>query len=303
MKFDYTNEPFFLDIESGTLKNLKCVAHTSVGYDLCMVWLNKLWSHAAERIRKNVCLPSKTYCTAVYKSMPCFSNLLKSEMRLDSNNITVHEEDTMTPAPLTEDEKFAEAAYQRLLGEAYGCYLLAGGEILMVYGFHCLDDGTPTYSFNMYVYHGAMVACYVQYGEDYSYMSSTDRKSANLFRNIYGLNVFTDAKKIVSRIGYERDMFIMFERYAKIENRIVMPKVRFRAEMNSLTTDYNNTRLKIQLRNSTYFTNIIRKGDFGVRGHLRLANVKENGEWTRKLIWIDAYTKHGYTRRAAINNL
>ncbi len=38
-------------------------------------------------------------------------------------------------------------------------------------------------------------------------------------------------------------------------------------------------------------------------GHFRLQNVKENGEWTKRLIYINPYAKHGYHRLAPIVNI
>lgn len=298
MRINYNTKDFcFLkDIESGRLDNLRCNHPLDKeGYDHCMNWLSKIWAHAAPRIRQNICMPCSTYIKAVNMSIPSFANLLRQEMFQDKEVEAREWVDTMTPEPLTEDEKIAEEAYKRLLGESYGCYLLGEDKsLLMVYGFHTEKDGFGDYAFHMFVIDGKMIACYAQFGEDYSYMASNGVD----FNAVYVS--CNSSHEVVSHIGYQRDMFIMFERYAKTETRIIPPSARFRYDMKSLSMSSNETKLKIQIRDSTYFTSIIRKGDFMVRGHLRLQRYKENGEWVRRLIYIDSFVKHGYTRQAKI---
>ena len=50
----------------------------------------------------------------------------------------------------------------------------------------------------------------------------------------------------------------------------------------------------------SWFREIVRKEGFMVRGHFRLQPYKKGGEWTKKLIYIEPFQKHGYTRRAKI---
>ena len=51
----------------------------------------------------------------------------------------------------------------------------------------------------------------------------------------------------------------------------------------------------------SWFREIVRREGFMVRGHFRLQPYKKNGEWTKKLIYIEPFQKHGYTRRAKID--
>ena len=59
----------------------------------------------------------------------------------------------------------------------------------------------------------------------------------------------------------------------------------------------------VQVLDSRWFTTICRDEGFLVSGHFRLQNVKENGEWTKRLIYINPYAKKGYHRLAPIVNL
>ena len=61
----------------------------------------------------------------------------------------------------------------------------------------------------------------------------------------------------------------------------------------------NKSGVRVQYIDSRWLREIIRLEGFKVRGHFRLQPIKdEEGEWTRKLIYINEFEKHGYHRRA-----
>lgn len=61
----------------------------------------------------------------------------------------------------------------------------------------------------------------------------------------------------------------------------------------------NKSGVCVKYIDSRWIREIIRTEGFKVRGHFRLQPVKdEEGEWTRKLIYINEFEKHGYHRRA-----
>lgn len=60
----------------------------------------------------------------------------------------------------------------------------------------------------------------------------------------------------------------------------------------------NDTKSNIKILDSTWFTNLVKSDAFKVRGHFRLQPKKINGEWTKELIWVSDYEKHGYTAPA-----
>ena len=62
--------------------------------------------------------------------------------------------------------------------------------------------------------------------------------------------------------------------------------------------------IDVKVLDSRWFTTICRDEGFLVSGHFRLQPCKdEQGEWTRKLIYINPYAKHGYHRLAPIVNI
>lgn len=63
--------------------------------------------------------------------------------------------------------------------------------------------------------------------------------------------------------------------------------------VDKITNTSNNT---VFVVDSTWNTIVVRTEGFAVRGHFRLQSCGE-GHKDRKLTWIDAFEKHGYTRR------
>jgi hypothetical protein len=62
----------------------------------------------------------------------------------------------------------------------------------------------------------------------------------------------------------------------------------------------NETKYKIEILDSTWFTTIVRSEGFGVTGHFRMQPWGP-GMTQRRLQWIEPFEKHGYTRKARIS--
>lgn len=89
-----------------------------------------------------------------------------------------------------------------------------------------------------------------------------------------------------------------FIRYANVETKFI--------EANSKKIDnyfkcVNESNSDIKIYDSKWFTNIVNQNQFNVRGHFRLQPKKDDkGNWTKELIWINEFTKNGYTSKAKI---
>jgi hypothetical protein len=93
-------------------------------------------------------------------------------------------------------------------------------------------------------------------------------------------------------------IFHLFKHYSNIEIKEVCANKKEKVKGDDKPL-FNELPVSILHLNSTWFTEIIRNEGFDVRGHMRLQPYKrEDGEWDRKLIWIDQFRKHGYHRRA-----
>jgi len=92
----------------------------------------------------------------------------------------------------------------------------------------------------------------------------------------------------------------LLQKYAQVETKIIQPNEKHKIDKDNI---FNETQLPITYIDSTWFTNLVVSGAFGVKGHFRLQPKKdEKGEWTKELIWIKDFEKQGYHRRAKILN-
>lgn len=108
------------------------------------------------------------------------------------------------------------------------------------------------------------------------------------------LNEGVTEKNIYIRITMF-SMFSLFKKFASVETILLPPGKKVRAVKNN---HLNGTRLNITLLDSKWFTTFVKSEAFKVRGHFRLQPKKKEGEWTKELIWINDFTKEGYTAPA-----
>jgi hypothetical protein len=91
-------------------------------------------------------------------------------------------------------------------------------------------------------------------------------------------------------------LFHLFKHYSSVETKNVaaQKKEHIAGEKKPI---YNEIDRGILYLDSFWFTELVRSEEFSVRGHFRLQPKKKDGEWTKELIWVDAFLKHGYHRR------
>lgn len=90
--------------------------------------------------------------------------------------------------------------------------------------------------------------------------------------------------------------FLLFKKYCDIETKVIDPKKNRRATVAGQKY-LNETDKRITILDATWFTNLVVSGAFGVRGHLRWQPYGP-GLQQKKLIWVEEFTKEGYTRKA-----
>jgi len=99
---------------------------------------------------------------------------------------------------------------------------------------------------------------------------------------------------LATELGYT----LLFEKYAKTETVIAKAGKKF-SSPELRETVKNVLPIPVMIRDCTWFTTICRNEDFKVKGHFRLQPYKdEQGEWQKKLIYINEFLKHGYHRQA-----
>lgn len=91
----------------------------------------------------------------------------------------------------------------------------------------------------------------------------------------------------------------LFKSYASIETVFLQPNTN-KKEINCKYS--NGTNSAITFLDSKWFSNLVQSEGFKVSGHFRLQPKIKDGKWTKDLIWINEFKKHGYTSKAKILN-
>ena len=98
--------------------------------------------------------------------------------------------------------------------------------------------------------------------------------------------------------------YLLFKKYGNVDIETVFANKTLKRSQILGEKVNNFMGIDVQVLDSRWFTTICRDEGFLVSGHFRLQPCKdENGEWTKRLIYINPYAKHGYHRLAPIVNL
>lgn len=171
-----------------------------------------------------------------------------------------------------------ETLDELLKEDKYGVFIM--GAVIIVYYFHMNNDG--------------MI-------EDKSIvMDKTHLVSINDGTDQYLVpREYPDGVTDATSLEHYPMLFLLFKKYADVETvkaesnkKVTVPN-----EKEKLLFEFN---LKANYTDCSWFREIVRKEGFMVRGHFRLQPIKKDGEWIKKLIYIEPYQKHGYTRKARI---
>lgn len=96
--------------------------------------------------------------------------------------------------------------------------------------------------------------------------------------------------------------FLLFYNFTEAETHIIHGVDTGQSRRLKLNNEkfLNETKNNIEIIDITYFTKLIRTGEFGVTGHFRVQHFGQ-GLSEAKIIFIDNYKKNGYTRGAKID--
>lgn len=94
-------------------------------------------------------------------------------------------------------------------------------------------------------------------------------------------------------------IYLAFYHFAEVEVKIISSATSQKKIVLNSEKYLNETKPKIEIVDSNWFTKIIRIVGFSVSGHFRLQPHGQNLS-KRKLIWIDEYQKDGFTRKEKI---
>lgn len=237
--------------------------------------LKEVWPTMAECLRKNVYYLSRPYCEAMTKSKEAFIKMFKN----DEN-----------PQGLVKDitDRVSRCYIQATpVGVDYKhlyTMLVDNGEVM------CFAQFADVFPVALLLYINDEKAASINFGLEDAAKNNIDVEKCD----------FINRGDTIGKCVSDMYIYLCMEKYAKVETRDVAPSCTCRPSLQHLDTIKNDTRLKIHVRDSTWFTTICRNEGFNVSGHFRLQPKKKDGEWTRELIYISPYQKTGYHRTAKV---
>lgn len=141
---------------------------------------------------------------------------------------------------------------------------------------------------------------------DFCYFESTPRNTRKVHH--FPSNSISDEEQndFYSCISNLLISYLAVKKYAKVET-IIVPineKIIVEDEIKGYKQKEkvkNDSGQEVIIMDSRWFVKIINDNDIFVRGFFRMQRYKdENGEWAKKLIFIDSFIRHGYHRNAKI---
>ncbi len=117
-----------------------------------------------------------------------------------------------------------------------------------------------------------------------------------------------DKDKLYSIVANLLTIYLAVKKYAEVETIVVPANGKLFVEDEIQGCKHkekvkNESGQEVIIMDSRWFVKIINDNDIFVRGFFRMQPYKnEFGEWDKKLIFVDSYTRHGYHRNAKIEN-
>lgn len=168
-----------------------------------------------------------------------------------------------------------------------GCMSLKNGHLSYVYDYSNLQD------YELFVFNYDMLVFYEKFDFSISLrIVFNDYESDNEYikKNVCGNDKKTSAYLLQFLL-----VSLSFIEYSEIEIKYLSAGQKIKG----IDCKYvNDTKSNVQILDSKWFTTLVKSDAFKVRGHFRLQPKKKDGEWTKEFIWINEFTKEGYTAPA-----
>ena len=231
--------------------------------------------------RKNNLEEKAINCASIlYHNWPHYQKLFSKDITVVSK--------TFAEAALANSKKLLTDETVMTLGEINLSGTLIYGELVICYNI--TNISFDKVHFELYVWHcGLLVFVISKMGRYLSSISANKQVPTKAEEEDYQQNTLLFVLLIY-----------LFKKYADVEIVDAKPfkKVPIQTDDKKDTLLVDST-LPVKYLDCSWFRTIIRKEGFMVRGHFRLQKYKnEKREWDYKLIYIEPYQKHGYTRTA-----
>lgn len=259
MKISYSNYPILEKLHKGSLASLPILSNDIDVFNLIKDTYSKYWFMNVNKFQKEINIISRPFADASLKARERLMDLYKDITINDASDLEIN-----------------------------GCYIL-GDFVYMI--CHELKKGVQDNElfFYMFTKKGIPLAIYIDSNKYKMYQYTWVSKSWNFANSAKDITNFINIK--LSDII----IFNLFKLYAQVETKILKPNTKLK----EIDCKYvNDTKFKLTYLDSKWFTNLVKSDGFNVRGHFRLQPKKNDGAWTKELIWISEFQKSGYTSKA-----
>jgi hypothetical protein len=263
MKISYSNYPILEKLHKGSLGNMPLFYKDKKYFDIYGKAFVNNWKFYCNDFKQEVNFISKPFYEATVKAEKSLMDLWQDIVQNDTSDFDVN-----------------------------GCYIM--GDLVYMISYK-VKKGSEDNELFLYMFDrdGIPLAMF------------NDSSKYKIYQNGWISSHFSidnNPKEIQDWIMYKfRDILIlrMFKTYAQVETKILQPN----SKVKDINCKYvNDTKFQLTYLDSKWFTDLVKSDGFNVRGHFRLQPKKENGRWTKELIWISDFKKSGYTAKARITS-
>lgn len=199
----------------------------------------------------------------------------------------------MAEAIQSSSDKMIEDEIWNDVGAVHGSILMNG----FTYCYFIRSKCRPEHDFSVFIFYAGKIACYGWQNINSKRVLVVPETSKWLLKYIQPDGQENWRDTVFISLYTNLICAINFLKYADVEDK----KIKANSKEKGIDCKYiNTTNSDIHYITSNYIHNLYVQGAFKVRGHWRLQPKKKDGEWTKELIWINDFEKHGYTRKAGI---
>ena len=260
MKISYRTHPILERLHKGDLDILTLFQSD---YDFIEIWdvYNESWNRHRERFAENVTYVTKPFSDAADRTYDKMSDLIYDMFKNGENY------------------------------EFNGTYLF--GPYVFMIDFKLIDNENSYPKTELFIF--------TKEGTPLLWSSEKSRRikfwvSHEVANNMLKIRLTTneDLEKFNHFSVFKCILFSMFQRFASVETKMLTAGLKTK----DIDVKYvNDTKFNILHLDSKWYTNLVKSDGFNVRGHFRF-QACGHGLKDRKLIWINDFTKAGYTAPA-----
>ena len=271
MKISYSNYPILEKLHKGSLGNMPYFEDDKNFFDAYGNFFVDYWKLNLNNFNEDINVISNTFYLATVKAEKSLMNLWQDIIQNDTSDFDVN-----------------------------GCYIM--GDFVYMISYK-VKKGSDDNEITLYIFDkkGIPLAMFIDSGKNSIYQLGWVSRCfrEDIINLKTGIDLETKTQTWLYSTIVMIVLFRMFKTYAEVETKILQPN----SKVKDIDCKYvNDTKFQLTYLDSKWFTDLVKSDGFNVRGHFRLQPKKENGRWTKELIWILGFKKTGYTAKARITS-